>query len=61
MSTYCSSQHRDGKSHEKDEKKRAKKDSMEEKKEDATQHVSVTLPANVQTVTLEDSDDDLEV
>ena len=25
MSTYCSSQHRDGKSHEKDEKKRAKK------------------------------------
>ena len=31
------------------------------KKEDATQCVSVTLPANVQTVTLEDSDDDLEV
>ena len=43
------------------EKKRLKKDSMQEKKEDATQHVSVTLPANVQTVTLEDSDDDLEV
>ena len=28
------------------------------KKEEATQFTSVTLPANVQTVTLDDSDDD---
>ena len=31
------------------------------RKDDATELVSVTLPANVQTVTLDDSDDDLEV
>lgn len=36
-------------------------DKKRARKEDATQCVSVTLPANVQTVTLEDSDDDLEV
>ena len=31
------------------------------RKDDATELVTVTLPANVQTVTLDDSDDDLEV
>ena len=46
-------------------KKRAKKDNGDVTKitfnSSATKIVSVTLPANVQTVTLEDSDDDLEV
>ena len=46
-------------------KKRAKKDNGDATKiifnSSATKIVSVTLPANVQTVTLEDSDDDLEV
>ena len=46
-------------------KKRAKKDNGDATQivfnSSATKIVSVTLPANVQTVTLEDSDDDLEV
>ena len=46
-------------------KKRAKKDNGDVTNitfnSSATKIVSVTLPANVQTVTLEDSDDDLEV
>ena len=46
-------------------KKRAKKDNRDATQivfnSSATKIVSVTLPANVQTVTLEDSDDDLEV